>query len=211
MGRKFTRSKPEFDITKTATEQQLKKKRHYKLWMLGAMGVCIILATSAYGVKSFFDKYYLISPIQTKDTVMTKKAIEKSDPSVSPSPSPTPAEQSNKGQQGLVKTAYASSKVIQGKVSYYSHAGCLGCGVQQITASGEPFNENAMTLAVVPGSLPMKTMVRVTNLDNGKSIIAKVNDTGGFAKYNRIADLSLGLYNYLGAKTDVSTIRLEVL
>jgi rare lipoprotein A len=101
-----------------------------------------------------------------------------------------------------------------GKISYYSHAGCLGCHPNQITASGEPFDENAMTLAIPAewrAEIPMGTMVRVTNLDNGKSQIAKVNDTGGFLKYNRIADLSLALAQALEAKTDQSTITLEVI
>jgi rare lipoprotein A len=102
----------------------------------------------------------------------------------------------------------------KGKVSYYSHSGCLGCDQNQITASGEPFNENEMTLAIPAewrGEIPMGTMVKVINLDNGKSRVAKVNDTGGFLKYNRIADLSLALYKAIEAKTDQSIISLEVI
>lgn len=55
----------------------------------------------------------------------------------------------------------------------------------------------------------MKRTVRVTNLTNGKTIIARVNDTGSFAKYNRVFDLSLGLASELGVRTDVDTVRVE--
>lgn len=101
-------------------------------------------------------------------------------------------------------------KVSTGKVSYYSHDGCLGCGEKQITASGEPFNETAMTLAIPVEwkHIKMGTMATVTNLDNGKTVTAKVNDRGGFLKYGRIADLSKGLYEALGAKTDKSIIEI---
>ncbi|MBY0407421.1 MAG: septal ring lytic transglycosylase RlpA family protein [Rickettsiales bacterium] len=55
------------------------------------------------------------------------------------------------------------------------------------TASGEVFNQDDLTAA--HPTLPMPSMVRVTNLANGKSIIARVNDRGPF-KRNRIIDLS---------------------
>lgn len=99
-------------------------------------------------------------------------------------------------------------KVSTGKVSYYSHDGCIGCSPNQTMANGQPFDENAMTLA--HNGIPLNTMVEVKNLDNGKTITAKVTDRHGAdnAKYGyRIADLSKGLYLALGAKTDVSTIQ----
>lgn len=182
--------------------------KHAKLMTCGIIILFFFLLTSVYGIKSFFDKYTIVSPIQRRVMITQPKPSVK--PSATPSPKPQSAAPAKK-VIALVPQANAASKTITGKVSYYSHAGCLGCGANQITASGESFDENAMTLAVVPGSLPMGTMVQVTNLDNGKSITAKVNDTGGFAKYNRIADLSLGLYNALGAKTDISNIELKVL
>lgn len=113
----------------------------------------------------------------------------------------------------LLLTEYAScsaeikSKKIVGKVSYYSHDGCIGCGENQIMANGQPFDENAMTLA--HNQIPLNKTVQVKNLDNGKVITAKVTDRGGFNKYNRIADLSKGLYEALGAKTDKSVIEIS--
>ena len=55
------------------------------------------------------------------------------------------------------------------------------------TANGELYNGNALTAA--HRTLPMPVNVRVTNLDNGKSIIVRVNDRGPYAR-GRIIDLS---------------------
>lgn len=55
------------------------------------------------------------------------------------------------------------------------------------TANGERFNMNAMTAA--HPTLPLSTLVRVTNLDNGRSVTVRVNDRGPFAR-GRIIDLS---------------------
>lgn len=55
------------------------------------------------------------------------------------------------------------------------------------TSSGEIYDMHAMTAA--HKSLPLPTYVRVTNLENGRSLILKVNDRGPFVR-NRIIDLS---------------------
>lgn len=107
--------------------------------------------------------------------------------------------------------------LLEGKASYYSHDGCLGCSVNQTMANGDRFNEKAMTLAIglKPNTtkplIPLNTYVLVRNLDNGKEIKAKVTDTGGFYterfKY-RVADLSKGLAEALDMKTNKSVIQL---
>lgn len=55
------------------------------------------------------------------------------------------------------------------------------------TANGEKYNMHAMTAA--HRTLPLPSIVRVTNLKNGKSVILRVNDRGPFAK-DRIIDVS---------------------
>ena len=55
------------------------------------------------------------------------------------------------------------------------------------TANGEEYNQNAMTAA--HPTLPMPTIVKVTNLENGRSIVVRINDRGPFAD-DRIIDLS---------------------
>jgi rare lipoprotein A len=55
------------------------------------------------------------------------------------------------------------------------------------SASGEQFDENAMTAA--HPTLPIPSLVRVTNLENGRSVIVRLNDRGPFVD-DRIIDLS---------------------
>ena len=55
------------------------------------------------------------------------------------------------------------------------------------TSNGEYYNMYGLTAA--HKTLPMNTMVKVTNLKNGKSVVVRINDRGPFVK-NRIIDLS---------------------
>jgi rare lipoprotein A len=55
------------------------------------------------------------------------------------------------------------------------------------TSIGEPYDMYAMTAAHT--TLPLPTYVRVTNLQNGRSVVVRVNDRGPFVD-NRIIDLS---------------------
>jgi peptidoglycan lytic transglycosylase len=55
------------------------------------------------------------------------------------------------------------------------------------TASGERYDENALTAA--HPSLPFGTMLRVTNLNNHRTVTVRVNDRGPFVK-GRIIDIS---------------------
>jgi rare lipoprotein A len=57
----------------------------------------------------------------------------------------------------------------------------------QLTSSREPYDMYGMTAA--HKHLPIPSYARVTNLDNGKSIIVRINDRGPFA-HDRIIDLS---------------------
>ena len=67
----------------------------------------------------------------------------------------------------------------------------------KVTANGEIFNKNLLTAA--HRTLPMPSMVKVTNLENGRSIMLRVNDRGPFAK-ERIIDLSEYAAGKLGFK-----------
>ncbi len=63
------------------------------------------------------------------------------------------------------------------------------------TASGEMFNTFGMTAA--HKSLPFGTRVQVTNRNNGKSVIVKINDRGPFIK-GRIIDLTSAAFSKIG-------------
>ncbi len=77
------------------------------------------------------------------------------------------------------------------------------------TANGEIFNKNDLTAA--HRTLQLPSIIRVTNLKNGRSIILRVNDRGPFA-HNRILDVSERAAASLGFKKDgITKIRMEVL
>lgn len=57
------------------------------------------------------------------------------------------------------------------------------------TANGERYNMNGISAA--HKTLPFGTIVRVTNMNNGRSLNVRINDRGPFVK-NRIIDLSKG-------------------
>lgn len=77
------------------------------------------------------------------------------------------------------------------------------------TASGEIYRPGTYTVA--HRSLPLGTRVRITNLNNGRSAIARVNDRGPFVG-GRIVDLGQGIASDLGVTSSgVADVRLEVL
>ncbi len=77
------------------------------------------------------------------------------------------------------------------------------------TANGETYNQNDLTAA--HKTLPMPSIVRVTNLENGKSLIVRVNDRGPYA-HGRIIDMSKKSAELLGfRKQGVAKVRVQVL
>jgi rare lipoprotein A len=56
------------------------------------------------------------------------------------------------------------------------------------TANGETYNMYGHTTA--SNSHKMGTVLKVTNISNGKSVVVKVNDTGNFSRLGRTLDLS---------------------
>jgi rare lipoprotein A len=77
------------------------------------------------------------------------------------------------------------------------------------SASGEPFNQNAMTAA--HRTLPFGTQVLVTNMDNGQSVVVRINDRGPYSG-DRVIDLSTAAARVLGLiQSGVAPVRLDVL
>jgi rare lipoprotein A len=80
---------------------------------------------------------------------------------------------------------------------------------QKTTANGEIFDQNEVTAA--HRTLPMPSLVRVTNLDNGRSLVVKVNDRGPYAN-GRILDLSRKSSQLLGfEKQGTARVRVQIL
>ena len=77
------------------------------------------------------------------------------------------------------------------------------------TANGEVFDKNELTAAHPTLQLP--SLVRVTNLDNGRSAVLRVNDRGPFAR-NRVIDCSHRAAEVLGfIGNGTAKVRVQVL
>lgn len=74
------------------------------------------------------------------------------------------------------------------------------------TASGEPFDMNALTAA--HRTLPLGSRVRVVNLENGRSVVVRITDRGPYVR-RRVIDLSYEAARELGM-APAGTARVEV-
>jgi rare lipoprotein A len=97
-------------------------------------------------------------------------------------------------QGGYSPGGSASGHRESGMASYYGNEFS-----GRKTANGERFDQGKLTAA--HRTLPFGTHVKVTNTQNGKSVVVRVNDRGPFAK-GRVIDLSSSAFKsiaYLGA------------
>lgn len=79
----------------------------------------------------------------------------------------------------------------------------------RLTANGETFDMNEVTAA--HKTLPMPSLARVTNLENGRSLIVRVNDRGPFVP-GRIIDLSRRSAQLLGLEgKGTGRVRVQIL
>ena len=91
-----------------------------------------------------------------------------------------------------------------GVASYYSDV-LIGA----LTASGEFYDAQQLTAA--HKTLPIQTLVRVTNVANDRSVVVRINDRGPFVK-GRIIDLSARAATHLGMlRTGLADVEIEVL
>lgn len=79
----------------------------------------------------------------------------------------------------------------------------------RLTANGEVFDMNRLTAA--HPTLPLPSLVRVTNLNNGSQVVLRVNDRGPFA-HDRVIDLSRAAAETLGTRAaGLAPVRVEYL
>jgi len=107
------------------------------------------------------------------------------------------AETAMKGSSGL--TGYRET----GKASYYAAK-----YQNQQTASGERLDNKSYTAA--HKNLPFGTKVKVTNIENGKSVVVEINDRGPFVK-GRIIDLTRSAFRKIGdLNAGIISVQIEV-
>lgn len=111
----------------------------------------------------------------------------------SPSPSPSsPSPSSAPASRHAAPPPPSEGTSQEGKASKYASS-----FEGEPTASGEPYDPQAMTAA--HRTLPMGTRVRVTNKADGRSVTVRINDRGPFVE-GRIIDLSSAAFSRIGAQ-----------
>lgn len=121
------------------------------------------------------------------------------DPSVK-----TKTEWETKFEQKIPTYTVPLASVYRGEASWYG-PGFYG----NRTANGEIYRPGTMTAA--HKNLPFGTKVRVTNLNNGRSQIVRINDRGPYVG-GRIIDLSETAADALGLKSSgVAPVKIQVL
>lgn len=119
----------------------------------------------------------------------------------------TPGGDRARGEATGDRTSGSPRRVLLGKASYYANS-LAG----NKTASGERYDPRALTAA--HRSLPFGTMVRVTRVDTGGSVVVRVTDRGPFAGADegRIIDLSRAAAEKLEMlRAGVVDVRVEVI
>jgi len=115
-----------------------------------------------------------------------------------PSARPQPPEQATEETHG--KSAYSEVGVASWYGVNYNHRN---------TADGSIYDENGLTAA--HRTLPMGSIVRVTDIATGKQVTVRITDRGPFAP-NRVIDLSKGAALAIGLyRQGISKVRIEAI
>lgn len=181
------------------------------LFILGWMVLPLVMTGYIAGLHITIKKQqeqirHLTDKLQVVKEIIVEPAMPAT-PSATLTPTATPTAKPKPQQKDAGESARMT--VWEGKVSHYSRAGCLGCSATLTMANGQPLDDEALTIAF--NKAPLGTRLKLTNLDNGKSVIVTVTDRGGFEKLGRIADLVPAVARALGTKTDISTVTFETL
>jgi rare lipoprotein A len=147
-------------------------------------------------------------PVTFIDTVPASAASSTTKSSDTAVKSKTAESKTAKGQTAKASTA----KAKPGKKPDFRQVGTAswyGPGFNgKKTASGKRFDQNKLTAA--HRSLPLDTVVKVTNLDNGKAVNVEINDRGPYSG-KRVIDLSRAAARKLDMTDDgTARVRIEV-
>ncbi len=119
-----------------------------------------------------------------------------------------PGNSTPESQQGAPEQTQEAIKPIKTRKSQVGKASWYGRIFQhKQTASGEPYDMYQFTAA--HRTLPLGSLVKVTNLKNDRSVVVRINDRGPVLK-NRIIDLSYSAAKMLDM-SGVDHVRLDVI
>ena len=117
-------------------------------------------------------------------------------------PAPTATKQQ---KQKNKKSSFKKSKKVHKGISSYYGPKFHG----KLTANGEIFDMYGVSAA--HKEFPFNTIVRVTNKNNGKSLMIRINDRGPYVD-GRILDCSFGAAKKLGFVSDgTAPVKIEIL
>ncbi len=138
---------------------------------------------------------FVIEPIQESEEVTRIQEAVPIRPVLAPPPRPIASDSAIPSK--LIE-------IVQGAASWYG-PGFYG----RTTANGERFRKGTLTAA--HRTLPFGSRVRVTNLNNGRSVVVRINDRGPF-KYHRVIDLAHGAASQLRMmQAGEVPVKLEIL
>jgi len=173
------------------------------LLALCALGLLCVYSSGCAARKPIVDRHQpppvepSSTPAETADAA--KRSTDVPDPSATP-PAVASVPKKNKPAPAPVPSGYTE----EGEASWY--------GVPfhgRHASNGEIYDMYKLTAA--HRTLPFETMVRVTNLNNGKSTVVRITDRGPFVD-NRIIDLSLAAAREVeSVGPGVVPVRVEVL
>lgn len=115
------------------------------------------------------------------------------------------------GKVSTKKTAEKKSAATAQSVQQYQQTGLASFYAKKFngrkTANGEIYNDNLLTAA--HRTLPLGTVVKVTNLRNGRQVTVRINDRGPFIK-GRIIDLSRRAASEIGMiASGITQVKIE--
>ena len=168
--------------------------------LISSQGCGIIADAPNYVVST---RGVLSSESQTDNPSSDKPPTHTLPPEIPPiAKVPSPAEAEQAPPIARIPTPSQPTMMETGLASWY---GAKFHG--KLTASGEVFNQDKFTAA--HPTLPWGSRVKVTNLDNGKSVDVRINDRGPFGK-GRIIDVSRAAARTLGmVGRGITTVRVE--
>ena len=152
------------------------------------------------------DRIWCIEWLLVASLVLLPACASRNKPTVPTPPAPTPTPTPTPAPAPAPKPSVLETR--QGLASYY------GPGFEgKVTASGATFDKNSMVAA--HPTYPFGTVVRVTNLANGRAVIVRIVDRGPAKTAQNegvLIDLSSGAARNLGVtSTGRTKVKLEVL
>ena len=171
---------------------------------IGFLALGYWAATGAASAQTFEERWSPIPKAHAEPSAPPQENSQSNQDQAAPEPQSVETPHAEVGKTPTKPSARArpaARRAFTGRASYYAYRGGK-------TASGEPFNRNALTAA--HRTLPFGTRVRVTDTKTKKSVEVVITDRGPVS-HSRVLDLSLAAAQALDiGKRGVIHVRAEI-